>query len=69
MIKDIASGRRLASKDVPDFELNVITGVYSDPLNTGYDWEAISMSNRMLELQVDFDKSLYISREEEPEYL
>ena len=70
VIKGVLSERRLAAKDVPDFEFNVVVGAYSDPSNMGYDWDAISMDKRKLELQVTFENSLYISREEDhPEYL
>ena len=69
LIRGALSNRRLAIKDAPAFEFKVIVGADSDPLNIGYDWSVISMDKRALKLQLTFENTLYISREEEDEYL
>ena len=47
----------------------VIIGEESDPNNLNYSWDIVSMDKRKLELQIDFESPLYISTEDEPEYL
>ena len=69
LIRGALPKRRLATKYALGFELNVIVGADSYPLNIGYDWSVISMDKRALKLQMTFENTLYISREEEDEYL
>ena len=50
-------------------DAKVIIGEESDPNNIKYSWDVVSMEKRKLELQLNFEDPLYISTEEEPEYL
>ena len=50
-------------------DAKVIIGEESDPNNINYSWDIVSMDKRKLELQIDFESPLYISTEDEPEYL
>ena len=50
--------------------MNVIPGEYSPPDKMGYSWKVIKMTERYLELQMDFKRPMYISIEEDyPEML
>ena len=50
-------------------DTKVIIGNESDPNNIKYSWDVVSMDKRKLELQLIFESPLYISTENEPEYL
>ena len=47
----------------------VVGGNDSNPNNIKFSWDVVTMEKRKLELQVNFEKPLYISMEEDPEYL
>ena len=51
------------------FEFKVITGAYSDSTKMKYKWRAVRYDTRSMDLQVDFEYPIYISMEEEPEYI
>ena len=51
------------------FEFRVITGAYSDFTKMNYKWRAVSYDTRSMDLQVDFENPVYISMEEEPEFI
>ena len=51
------------------FEFKVITGAYSDSTKMNYKWRAVRYDTRSTDLQVDFEYPIYISMEEEPEYI
>ena len=42
-------------------EANILVGEDSDPLNIRADWQIVNMEKRSLELQLNFEKPLYIS--------
>ena len=50
-------------------EANILIGSESDPSNIGVAWQVVAMNSRSLELQLNFEKPLYISTEREPEIL
>ena len=51
------------------FDLKVIIGVYSDPNKIDYTWSVVRYIGRSLQLQIDFNHPIYISMEEEAEYV
>ena len=51
------------------FSLDVQLGAYSLPEDLGYSWSIQSYVGRELVLVIDFEKPLYVSTEEDPEYL
>ena len=50
-------------------EANVLIGVDSEPQNINLTWQVVSMKSRSLEIQLNFEKPLYISSQSEPEVL
>ena len=66
----VKEGSRLMADDIGKIiDTKVIVGDESDPNNIKYSWDVVSMDKRKLELQLNFESPLYISTEDEPEYL
>ena len=66
----VKEGSRLLADDINKIlDTKVVTGDYSDPNNIKFSWDVVAMEKRKLELQLNFEKPLYVSTEEEPEYL
>ena len=50
-------------------DTKVVVSDDSDPKNLKFTWDVVAMYKRKLELQLNFEKPLYVSTAEEPEYL
>ena len=53
----------------PIFDVNVRIGEDSPKEKLGYSWEAVSMTTRSLEIQLNFEIPSYVSMEDEVEVL
>ena len=53
----------------PIFDVNMSIADDSPQEKLGYSWEVVSMTARSLEIQLNFENSIYVSSSEEPEVL
>ena len=53
----------------PVFEVEVISGYYSDPENLKFTWNVKEMTKRHFTIELVFEKALFISTEEEKDKL
>ena len=62
----VKEGSRLLVDDINNIiDTKVVSGGYSDSFNIKYSWDIVAMEKRKLEIQLNFDKPLYVSTEEE----